>query len=174
MKHLQGLLQAGQQPVPMGRTTKVTPERPHDLNYSLTLHAPNGSRLVGFDNAHPVRTRRGPSGGQRAQHDHRHRLSTTRTYEYEDAATDSGNRRTRLVAILVARQLRTGLRGRSVEAGFKARRGYRELLGPRRTAKPTTQRPASNGSSGQQQTQSRCRCGARLRAVAVPAGSGGA
>ena len=67
--------------------TKVTPERPHGLNYSLTLHAPNGSRLVGFDNAHPVRTRRGPSGGQRAQHDHRHRLSTTRTYEYEDAGT---------------------------------------------------------------------------------------
>ena len=29
-------------------------ERPHGLSYSLTLHAENGDRLVGFDNAHPV------------------------------------------------------------------------------------------------------------------------
>ena len=27
--------------------------RPHGLRYSFTLHAPNGMRLVGFDNAHP-------------------------------------------------------------------------------------------------------------------------
>ena len=29
-------------------------EKPHGLDYSLTLHGPNGERLVGFDNAHPV------------------------------------------------------------------------------------------------------------------------
>lgn len=29
-------------------------ERPHGLDYSMTLHAPNGTRLVGFDNAHQV------------------------------------------------------------------------------------------------------------------------
>jgi uncharacterized protein DUF6516 len=29
-------------------------ERPHGLRYSLTLHDPNGKRLVGFDNAHAV------------------------------------------------------------------------------------------------------------------------
>ena len=34
--------------------TEVTPERPHGLTYSLTLHAPDGARLVGFDNAHPL------------------------------------------------------------------------------------------------------------------------
>lgn len=39
--------------------TQVTEERPHGLSYSLTLHAPDGTRLVGFDNAHPVRERRG-------------------------------------------------------------------------------------------------------------------
>jgi hypothetical protein len=35
---------------------KVTPSktRPHGLSYSFTLHAPNGMRLVGFDNAHNV------------------------------------------------------------------------------------------------------------------------
>ena len=39
--------------------TEVTPQRPHGLSYSLTLHAPDEERLVGFDNAHPVRERRG-------------------------------------------------------------------------------------------------------------------
>lgn len=32
----------------------VSPEKPHGLDYSLTLHGPSGERLVGFDNAHPV------------------------------------------------------------------------------------------------------------------------
>jgi len=29
-------------------------EKPHGIDYSLTLHGPDGERLVGFDNAHPV------------------------------------------------------------------------------------------------------------------------
>ena len=32
----------------------VSLEKPHGLDYSLTLHGPDGDRLVGFDNAHPV------------------------------------------------------------------------------------------------------------------------
>ncbi len=32
--------------------TQVTLQRPHGLSYSLTLHAPDGERIVGFDNAH--------------------------------------------------------------------------------------------------------------------------
>jgi hypothetical protein len=64
------------------RRVAVSPERPHGLSYSLTLHGPDGERLVGFDNAHPVdRQRRG--GPQ----DHRHRLRNIRAYEYSDAAT---------------------------------------------------------------------------------------
>lgn len=60
----------------------VSPEKPHGLDYSLTLHGPNGERLVGFDNAHPVgRQRRG------TPQDHRHRLKTVRPYEYRDAAS---------------------------------------------------------------------------------------
>ena len=66
--------------------TEATPERPHGLSYSLTLHAPDGARLVGFDNAHPGRERRGPGRRQRAPHDHLHRLRTIRPYEYKDAA----------------------------------------------------------------------------------------
>jgi hypothetical protein len=54
--------------------------KPHGLDYSLTLHGPDGERLVGFDNAHPVATQR---RGERQ--DHRHRLSLVRPYEYESA-----------------------------------------------------------------------------------------
>jgi hypothetical protein len=59
----------------------VTPEKPHGLDYSLTLHGRNGQRLVGFDNAHPV-------GRQKRGHpqDHRHRIRTVRPYEYRDTA----------------------------------------------------------------------------------------
>lgn len=73
------------------RQTEVTPERPHGLSYSLTMHAPDGDRLVGFDNAHPVKGRHGPGARQRKEGDHQHRLRTIRPYEYEDAATLIGD-----------------------------------------------------------------------------------
>ncbi len=60
----------------------VGPEKPHGLNYSLTLHGPDGERVAGFDNAHPVKGVKG-----RRNFDHRHRLKTVRPYEYKDAAT---------------------------------------------------------------------------------------
>lgn len=66
---------------------EVSPERPHGLKYSLTLHALDGERLVGFDNAHPVDERSGPGRRTRQAYDHRHRLRTIRPYEYDDAAT---------------------------------------------------------------------------------------
>lgn len=55
-------------------------ERPHGLRYSLTLHAADGERLVGYDNAHGV-------DGMTPAHDHRHRLRTIRPYDYKDAAS---------------------------------------------------------------------------------------
>jgi hypothetical protein len=66
------------------RRVPPTPERPHGISYTLTLHAPDGARLAGFDNAHAVRASRGPSGG-RMERDHRHRLGTTRPYRYSSA-----------------------------------------------------------------------------------------
>lgn len=36
---------------------KATKDRPHGLSYSFTLHAPDGTRLVGFDNAMACRPR---------------------------------------------------------------------------------------------------------------------
>ena len=66
--------------------TEVTPERPHGLRYSLTLHAPDGARLVGFDNAHQPKPSRGPGARKSRASDHRHRLTRVRPYDYEDAA----------------------------------------------------------------------------------------
>jgi hypothetical protein len=60
----------------------ATPEKPHGLDYSPTLHGRNGERLVGFDNAHPVgRKSRGDP------QDHRHRIRTVKPYNHSDAAT---------------------------------------------------------------------------------------
>ena len=63
----------------------VTTERPHGIRYSLTLHAPDNTRLIGFDNAHSVK----PSGsrfkhaGKRFPYDHRHRHDTDEGVLYE-------------------------------------------------------------------------------------------
>ena len=67
----------------------VTAERPHGIRYSLTLHAPDNTRLIGFDNAHSVR----PAGshfkhaGKRFPYDHRHRhaLDEGVLYEFDTA-----------------------------------------------------------------------------------------
>lgn len=66
---------------------EATPDRPHGLSYSLTLHDGSGERLVGFDNAHPVSDVRGPGGKGKRRFDHKHRLRTVRPYDYSDAAT---------------------------------------------------------------------------------------
>jgi hypothetical protein len=72
-----------------------TEQKPHGFDYSLTLHGPDSgdpgdTRLVGFDNAHPVRAQAGP-GGRRKAWNHRHRLRTVRPYDYADAASLLGD-----------------------------------------------------------------------------------
>jgi hypothetical protein len=69
------------------RRVPVTAAKPHGLDYSLSLHGPDGERLVGFDNAHAVRRSASPGGRGHAAHDHRHRTRTVRPYAYRDAAT---------------------------------------------------------------------------------------
>ena len=65
--------------------TEATAEWPHGLSYSLTLHAPDGARLVGFDNAHALREGRGPGRRRSGEDDHRHRLQTIRSCEHMGA-----------------------------------------------------------------------------------------
>ena len=60
----------------------ASPEKPHGTDYSLTLHGPDGERLVGFDNAHRVAPQK-----RGEPQDHRHRFRTIKAYGYRDAAT---------------------------------------------------------------------------------------
>lgn len=62
--------------------TRVPPtkDKPHGLDYSLTMHAPNGERLVGFDNAHVLPGKQARGGRK----DHRHRLGQVKGYGYTD------------------------------------------------------------------------------------------
>lgn len=66
------------------RRVDVTPEIPHGIRYSLTLHEPNGKRALGYDNAHSVR----PSGkfkyaGRVRVYDHKHRYPSDKGVPYE-------------------------------------------------------------------------------------------
>jgi hypothetical protein len=60
---------------------------PHGVRYSLTLHAPSGKRILGYDNAHAVKARRGRYSGQRRPFDHKHRhaADTGVPYAFKDA-----------------------------------------------------------------------------------------
>jgi hypothetical protein len=71
------------------KRVKSAKERPHGLSYAFTLHAPDGTRLIGFDNAHGV-----PAMGSRFKprpqaNDHWHRTENDpgRPYRFKDAVT---------------------------------------------------------------------------------------
>ena len=68
---------------------KATKDRPHGLSYSFTLHAPDGKRLVGFDNAHGVTMKGSRFKPKAPASDHWHRTETDpgRPYQFEDAET---------------------------------------------------------------------------------------
>jgi hypothetical protein len=55
------------------------------LDYSLTLHDGHGERLLGFDNAHPIREGTGPGARTRIEYDHKHKGKRVRFYDYKDA-----------------------------------------------------------------------------------------
>jgi hypothetical protein len=68
---------------------QATAERPHGISYSLTLHGPDGKRLVGFDNAHdvPPRGSRFKRRGKASDHWHRTEKDAGRPYAFKDAET---------------------------------------------------------------------------------------
>lgn len=75
-------------------------ERPHGLNYSLTLHDEDGQRLLGFDNAHSVHESTGPGTRTRIEYDHKHIGQRVRFYTYQDAVTLLSDFWTEVEAIL--------------------------------------------------------------------------
>ena len=60
---------------------------PHGIRYTLTLHAPSGKRILGYDNAHAVKAKRIGFSGQRLPFDHKHRHLADKgvPYEFKDA-----------------------------------------------------------------------------------------
>jgi hypothetical protein len=68
---------------------EATKNRPHGLSYSFTLHAPGGTRLIGFDNAHDV----SPKGSrfkrrvETTDHWHRTEEDPGRPYHFKNAET---------------------------------------------------------------------------------------
>jgi hypothetical protein len=71
------------------RRVEVTPRCPHGLEYSFTLHGPDGQRLLGFDNAHPVRAKGSKFKWAPKASDHWHRTEKDRgrPYAFKDADT---------------------------------------------------------------------------------------
>ncbi len=69
------------------KTCAVSPERPHGIKYSLTLHDAAGLRLLGFDNAHSIVEGNGPGARTRIAYDHKHAGERVRFYDYQDAGT---------------------------------------------------------------------------------------
>ena len=66
----------------------VSPARPQGIKYSLTLHNPDGKRVLGFDNAHQVTEGRGYNTRKVLEWDHRHKTNHTHIiipYQYESA-----------------------------------------------------------------------------------------
>lgn len=65
------------------RLVKSTPQIPHGIRYSLTLHAPDNRRILGYDNAHPWVA--GPFKAARKVWDHRHERRKMLPYELRSA-----------------------------------------------------------------------------------------
>ncbi len=62
---------------------EVTAGRPHGIKYSLSLHAPNGERILGYDNAHaPSKKRNEKYVGQKRPFDHKHRTVSDKGIKY--------------------------------------------------------------------------------------------
>lgn len=65
------------------KAVEKSESRPHGLKYSLTLHDKNHQRKLGFDNAHPVKPRKGfKYAGQILSYDHEHKSGTDEIFPY--------------------------------------------------------------------------------------------
>ena len=66
----------------------MTSEVPHGIRYSLTLHDPNGRRILGYDNSHAAKAPKKFKYAGRIlayDHKHRHRKDKGVPYEFQDA-----------------------------------------------------------------------------------------
>ncbi len=68
------------------RRISPEPHIPHGIRYSLTLHDRYNRRVLGFDNAHAVRTAKKGYGARKVTWDHKHNCDKILPYEYESAS----------------------------------------------------------------------------------------
>jgi hypothetical protein len=68
------------------RKVQATPYRPHGIKYSLTLHAPDGERVFGIDNAHAITQEVGMKRLRMKKYDHIHLGKRVLFYEYRTAS----------------------------------------------------------------------------------------
>ena len=60
-------------------------EIPHGVRYSLTLHDKRYQRVIGYDNAHSFKPRKGKYGAKKETWDHMHKKMETFPYEFASA-----------------------------------------------------------------------------------------
>ena len=60
-------------------------EIPHGIRYSLTLHDTINRRVIGYDNAHSFKPRKGKYGARKETWDHVHRKMDVFPYEFSSA-----------------------------------------------------------------------------------------
>jgi hypothetical protein len=65
------------------RRVPASEAKPHGLDYSLTLHGPDGERWRVSTTRIRLGAGRGPGGKTGSTFDHKHRLKTVRPYEYK-------------------------------------------------------------------------------------------
>ena len=70
------------------RTVEPTEGIPHGIRYSLTLHDPKGTRVLGYDNSHAVAAPKKGLAGRRLEYDHVHRHSRDKGVAYEFASAE--------------------------------------------------------------------------------------
>lgn len=69
---------------------RITPtsERPHGIRYNLTFHDNCNQRILGFDNAHGIKTKGNRYSGRIIKYDHKHTSIKDKgsPYEFESAS----------------------------------------------------------------------------------------
>jgi hypothetical protein len=68
------------------KRVQASRERPQGISYSITLHDRNNTRILGYDNAHAMKTKKKGYGARKVTWDHVHRIDVVTPYEYESAA----------------------------------------------------------------------------------------
>ncbi len=63
-----------------------TPQIPHGIKYSLTLHDRNNTRVLGFDNAHTFKTKKNKYRARKITWDHKHKMEKVHPYEFESTS----------------------------------------------------------------------------------------